>query len=223
MQEQEQKEQRQLATVELLGALTYAQLRSFDTTARAVSLAPDARRADHLADLAVAEHARYVALRDHLKTLTDLPAPVLDRHKDPVDRYFGGIPFDDWAGACAFFAVGLPVAADFTREVAPALDPPTAEVVLLALADRDRFEGWAHDELHRIIDEGDGATDHVRSLVADILGRALTQFQQAIGETDALEVLLDGADDDDHVRRLAVNVLEGHRRRMFALGLDDLA
>ena len=65
-------------------------------------------------------------------------------------------------------------------------------------------------------------------MVADMLGRALTGYQGAMADTDALQVLLlDAADDgDEHgealVRRVAVRVLENHRRRMHALGIEDV-
>ena len=61
-----------------------------------------------------------------------------------------------------------------------------------------------------------------------MLGRALTGYQGAMADTDALQVLLlqaGEADDDEGealVRRVAVRVLEEHRRRMHALGIDDV-
>jgi hypothetical protein len=61
-----------------------------------------------------------------------------------------------------------------------------------------------------------------------MLGRALTGYQGAMAETDALQVLLLEAGGEDDVggealvRRVAVHVLEQHRRRMHALGIEDL-
>ena len=126
----------QLATVELLGAVTYGQLRAFQTTATAIAVAPDARSADMLADHAMREHRAYVTLRDHLVAETDLAAAVIDRQKPVFDAYFDAVPLDDWRSACVFFTVGLPIAADFSREVAPTLQARTAEVIVAALADR---------------------------------------------------------------------------------------
>ena len=216
-----------LATVELLGAVTYGQLRAFQTTASAIAVAPDARSADQLADHAVREHTAYVVLRDHLIAETDLAAAVIDRQKPVFDAYFDAVPMDDWRSACVFFAVGLPIAADFIRDVAPTLTPGTAEVVVSALADRGPFEQWALEQL-----QGQMATNEdvaaVRHLVADMLGRALTGYQGAMAETDALQVLLLEAGGEDDVggealvRRVAVHVLEQHRRRMHALGIEDL-
>lgn len=215
-----------LATVELLGAVTYGQLRAFQVTATAIAVAPDARSADRLGTFAVREHEAYVVLRDHLIDETDLAAAVIDRQKAVFDAYFDAVPMDDWRSACVFFTVGLPIAADFSREVAPTLEPRTAEVVVRALADRGPFEQWALEQLQAQMGEvADVAV--VRHMVADMLGRALTGYQGAMAETDALEILLLGASKDADegealVRRVAMRVLDEHRRRMHALGIDDL-
>jgi hypothetical protein len=217
----------ELATVELLGALAYGQLRSFEVTARAVRHAPDSRRADALAQFAVREHAGYALLRDHLASLTDLPEAVMDRQKPHFDAYFDRVPVDDgWFAACTFFAFGLPIAADFGRDLAPALDNETALVVVGALSDRGPFERFAIDELRPQL-EDEEARDRSRHLVADVLGRALTGFQGVMSDTDALKVLLDAAREpgetgEARVKRLAIEVMSGHRRRVVELGLEDL-
>jgi hypothetical protein len=217
----------ELATVELLGALAYGQLRSFEVATRAIRHAPDSRAADALADFALREHAGYALLRDHLARLTDLPAAVMDRQKPHFDAYFDRVPVDaDWFSACAFFAVGLPIAADFGRELAPALDHEAALVVVGALSDRGPFEQFASEQLRaRLVDAE--ACDRGRHLVADVLGRALTSFQGVIADTDALKVLLDAAREpgetgEARVKRLAIEVLARHRRRVIDLGLEDL-
>lgn len=217
-----------LATVELLGALAYGQLRSFEVTSRAIRHAPDARVADQLAELAASEHGRYVALRDHLAARTDLATAVMDRQKSQFDAYFDHAPVDDWFSACAFFTFGLPIAADFGRAIAPALDDRTATVVVGALADRASFEDFAMEHLAAQLTD-DAARERARQTVADVLGRALTQFQGVIGDTDALKVLLaahaqqEGVSDESQVKDLAIAVLEGHRRRVVELGLEDLS
>lgn len=216
-------EERALATVELLGALTYGQLRAFETSARAMRCAPDARRMDEVAGFAVQEHASYVVLRDHLISLTDLGGAVMDRQKPLFDAFFDHAPLEDWIGACTFFAVGLPIAADFAKELAPALEPDTALVVVGALADRGPFERFAVEELEGFLD--DGQRENVKHAVSDLLGRALTGFQAGIGDTDALRVLLADVDDDsgdELVKRVAITIIENHRRRMHELGLEDL-
>jgi hypothetical protein len=217
----------ELATVEMLGALAYGQLRSFEAAARAVRHAPQVRTADVLAALSVGEHAAYTALRDHLAIRTDLATAVMERQKLHFDAYFDRLPLDDWFGACTFFATGLPIAADFGRALAPTLAPETAQVVVASLADREPFEAFAMEQLAVLLVD-DGSRERARHIAADVLGRALTSFQGVIADTDALKVLVAvdaeeaGISGEARVKRLAISVLEGHRRRIVALGLEDL-
>lgn len=218
----------ELATVELLGALAYGQLRSFELTSRAIRHAPDAQIADELGDFALREHGGYALLRDFLRQRTDLAGAVMDRQKPHFDAYFDRVPMEDWFSACAFFALGLPLAADFARGIAPTLDEETGMVVVGALADRAPFEEFARDHLReQLVD--DERRDQARHLVADLLGRALTGFQGVISDTDALKVLLENPSDgppgestEGRVKRLAMSVMAGHRQRVLDLGVEDL-
>lgn len=222
-------EQREVerATVEVLGALAYGQLRAFAAAARVVSLAPDTGLADALAGHAVAEHTAYAALRDHLAGLTDDAAAAMERQRAPFDDFFDQVALDDWFDACTFFATGLPIAADFSRALGPALAPATAEVVVAALADRAPFEAFAIEQLRTLLVD-DATRERARRLAADVLGRALTSYQGAMAATDALRVLVaadaaaQGISSEARVKHLAMTVLDGHRRRVVALALEDL-
>lgn len=214
--------ERRLATVELLGVLAYGQLRAFAAMSSAVRFAPDARAADRIAGFARLEHDAYRALHDHLDTLTDLPTAAMDRQKGLFDRFFGRAPLDDWFGAAVFFAFGIPLARDFMRTVVPMLDPESGDVVLRTLEDRAEVEAAAIALLRSELNS-DTSRERARSIVADLLGQALTSFQQAAGDSDALSVLL-GAQDDApsiEVRRLAMGLLSAHRGRLVELGLEE--
>jgi hypothetical protein len=213
-----------LATVELLGALTYAQLRAFDVTAAAIRHAPDIRTADRLARFANREFEAYVSLRKRLDELTDLPERAMERQRPRVDEFFSGLVINDWPSACTFFSIGLPIAADFARSIAPALDETTADVVMEALGGRDAFAEYAIDQVTgEFGPEDDDARERVRRFAAEVTGSAFTSFQGAVTDTDALLVLLERletAGADDVLRQTAVSLLEQHRRRMHALGID---
>ncbi len=213
---------RRLATVELLGVLAYGQLRSFGAMSAAVRFAPDARAADRIAGFARREHDAYQVLHDHLATLTDLPTAAMDRQKGLFDRFFGRAPLDDWFGASVFFAFGIPLARDFMRTVVPMLDPDSGDVVLRTLQDRAEVEAAAIGLLRSEL-TSDMLRERARAIVADLLGQALTSFQQAAGDSDALSILL-GAEDDEasvEVRTLAMGLLTAHRARLVELGLED--
>ncbi|MEX2324880.1 MAG: ferritin-like fold-containing protein [Nitriliruptoraceae bacterium] len=216
---------RELATIELLGALAYGQLRAFEATARTVPHAPTTKLADELASFAVGEHERYIRLRDELARRTELPVAVMDRQRHRFDDYFDHAPLTDWFGASMFFAIGLPMASDFGRAIAPVLPADLAKLVVETL-DRGAAEALAAQQARAILTD-EAARQRARHLLADMLGRALTGFQAVMDDTDALMVLLDadrrpGESGEQRVKRLAITVLEGHRRRTVALGLEDL-
>jgi hypothetical protein len=218
--------ERQDATAELLGALTYGQLRAFAALSSAVRFAPDARAADRIAAFARREHDVYEALREHLAGLTDRPTAAMDRQKAVFDRFFDRAPLDDWFGACVFFAIGVPLARDFMRVVVPLLDDASAALVRRILDERAEIEQAAVALLRSQLGSP-AARDRARVLVADLLGHALTSFQQASRDSDALAVLLSAGEGQDDVaraaRRLAMSLLDAHRARSLALGLEDAA
>jgi hypothetical protein len=119
------------------------------------------------------------------------------------------------------------VAADFGRAIAPALPPETGALVVGSLTERAPFERFAREQLELLLVDED-ACERARHIAADVLGRALTAFQGVIADTDALKVLLEhhadeeGVSGEHLVKELAITVLSGHRRRLVALGLEDL-
>ena len=215
-----------LATVELLGALAYGQLRSFAALACTVGVAPDASAADALAERAVREHAGYRRLRDHLATRTELSTAVMDRQKPRFDTYFDRAPLESWFGACVFFALGLPIAADFTRWITPALDSDTAAVLTQVVDERAPLQEDASHRLAELL-VGEAERERARRLTADLVGRALTGFQTVVADSDALKVLLttgpgEGQTGEQRVKELAVSIMTGHHRRVIALGLEEV-
>ena len=215
------------AVTELLGALAYGQLRAIEAAARLIAVAPDAATADLAADVVNHEFGAYRTLHDDLSSRTEAPSAVMDAMKPFFDGYFDRAPLDDWFGASVFFALGLPIAADFARAVAPVLDADTGALVVEAIGGRERFEEAAVEQLREQL-TGTEAQVRARQLAGDLLGRALTSYQEAMGHTDALKVLFadaaaaEGTTGEAQVKRLAMEVLTGHRRRTVALGLEDL-
>ena len=222
-----------LATVELLGALAYGQLRAVELSARLIGLAPDVETATHAVDGVEQELASYHLLHRHLCRRTELPAAVMHRQRSMFDDYFDTAPTASWFDACVFFAVGAPIATDFARAVAPHLDPDDADAVGDALGDRKSLESEAARRLQTLLVD-EPARQRARMLTADLLGRALTSFQHVMRETDALTVLLaDGASadrgpderqmpDEREVKEFVIELLTAHRRRTAALGIEDI-
>ncbi len=214
---------RQLALTQVLGALTYGQLRAFAVCSRATVQAPTARLADDLTDFAEQELGSYRMLRSRLADLTDLGDAVIDRQRGAFDEFFEGADLGDWPSLTTLFAIGLPLSSDFVAAIAPHVgDSETERVLREALTRRDDFETWATSQLRHHLDADPGHRDEIGHKVADLAGRMLTSFQRVIMETDALSVLLSKEQDPEAaVRRLAVDILAAHRRRMVDLGLED--
>lgn len=215
------------ATAELLGALTYGQLRAIEAAARLIAVAPDAGTAGSAATMVEHELEAYRILHEDLEARSGRADALMDGMKPHFDAYFDRAPLHDWFGASVFFALGLPIAADFAAAIAPVLDDATAALVTEAIGGREELEAEAVAQLkEQLVD--DEAVGRARQLSGDLLGRALTSYQEAMGESDALKVLFAGAaasegtTAESQVKRLALEVLTGHRRRTVALGLEDL-
>lgn len=216
---------RNRATAELLGALAYGELRAVEAAARLIALAPDLATADIAVDAVEQELGAYRALRYDLDRRVTDPLAAIEVLRGPFDDFFDRAPLHDLFGASVFFALGLPIAADFARALAPVLDDDVAGLVTDALAGRDELEAAAVAQLRTQLVDGP-SRERARQLTADLLGRALTSYQDAMATTDSLRILfeqaLDGGSAESRVKRLAMDVLTGHRRRALALGLDDL-
>ena len=234
------------------GALAYGQLCTASAAFATLRSAPDLARADALLVHAQRELDAFNDLRSHVDAMTELSSSLVAQQKDAFDAFFAAVPVAPWPEAMAYFAFAVPLSADFVGALAPALGPASRDVLLGSVADRAELEAFASGEVRRHLD-GDGVSvgsdpsgadadtvdddadsrhEQLRSLVADLLGRAFTGLQAAMASTDTLAVLLAHhltGEDDRHeaparvAKHLAMHTLEGHRRRMHAFGLDDLA
>jgi hypothetical protein len=209
-----------LALVQLVGAVAYGQLRAWSAAAASVPAAPDVATSEQLAELTGRSWDLWRAWRAHLDTLTDLPTAVVERQRGAFDDFFAG-GGDDWEHACIVLAFSWPIAQDFTARLAPRLPSPTRELALELAAGDDGVADFALGQLAVSVHD-DADRDRVRSRVAELVGRALAGYQRAVLDTDALEVLLDDGGDEG-TRRLAIDVMASHHRRLAALGLDDPA
>lgn len=207
-----------LAQVQLVGALTYGQLRAWAAAAAAVPLAPDVRTSEELARRTARAHQLWEALRAHLATLTDLPDAVLERQREAFDDFFAEMSSTDWEQACTLLAFGWPIAHDFADLLAEHLHGPTSDLVADLAAGDDGVAAFALDQLRA------GSTDddleRLRTRAGEVVGAALTNYQRSVADSDALDVLLE-ASGPETVRRLAIEVWARHHRRLAALGIDD--
>ncbi len=208
-----------LAVAQLVGALAYGQLRAWVAAVAAVPLAPDVRTSEELARRTARAHELWRSWRDHLDTLTDLPEPVLEHQRQAFDDFFGDLATGTWEEVCTDLAFAWPIAHDFAGMLAPHLEGSTRRLAEDLAAGDDRVAAFALAELRRGM-HTDEDVERVRARSAEVVGRALTNYQRVVTDSDALEVLLAGSDPAE-VRRLAIDVMGNHHRRLAALGIDD--
>lgn len=207
-----------LALAQFVAAATYGQLAGYSLTSSMIAMAPDIAVSDELARLADREYDEYVVLRGHLDELTDLSEGLLDRQRPVFDDFFAGAT-DSWDRGCATLAFGWAIANDFLKMLAPRLPAATRDVVDKVVS-HQHVERFAIQQLQAVVIT-DQDRQRMRGIVSDLLGRALSGYQQAMQDTDALEVLLDDEERGVATRELAIDILANHRRRLAALGIDD--
>lgn len=213
---------KELALVELVASLACGYLQSFSVAAAAIPLAPDMQTAQRMAEMAQRELQAHRRLRAHLDDLTDLSQAVMQRQRRVFEPFFEGATDHHWEHACVVFAFGWSIARDFLRLVAPNLPTATRQVVMEARGD-DTMERFAMDQLRAHLDT-DARREQVQAQSAELVGRALTGYQAVSDDTGAIGVLLGGNDRDaaqDQTRRLAIDVMTNHHRRLAELGLDE--
>lgn len=211
---------REAAVAEVIGAVCYALLRSFQIAARGAPSAPSVALADRQASFASEELERYRILSARLAQLTDRPDEVAEVFRKPIDAFYESASADGWVESQVFHFVGNTITNDFAEIIASHVDGETAAAVQRALTGRTEQEGFALGEITAFVErEGDDGQAKVRSFAGAMVGEALNAFREAIEASDALEVVLGGP---DGVKALVLELLGRHRERLERLGLDSL-
>jgi hypothetical protein len=208
---------RRQALAQVLGALAYAQLRVFQLSAAATGSAPSFALAEAQADFAVEELERYRALRRRIDRLTDDVEEALARFRPQLDAFFDEAPAGDWLSLQVFQFLGDAIAADFAGLIAARLDSESAASVREALGSRSAHDEFALGHVRRALADDPSAKDRAVKVAGAIVGRALNALREAMLESDALAVVLDGGDE---VKGLVIQLLANHRERLDRLGLE---
>jgi tRNA-(MS[2]IO[6]A)-hydroxylase (MiaE)-like len=214
-------EDRRDAVIDLLGVLAYGELTAFERLAGDASLALKLDDKGALGEMAVAEFGHFLVLRDRLASLGVDPSAAMAPFVEPLDAFHDSTAPADWLEGLVKAYVGDGFAADFYREVAELVDPPTRELVLATLSDT------GHSEF---------AVEHVRAAVAAdpavagrlalwgrrLVGEALVQAQRIAVDRDALaRLIVGGVGDLAAVGQLLARLTQKHSERMDALGLGS--
>lgn len=208
------------AVAEVIGAVSYALLRSFQIAARGATSAPTVALADRQASFAADELDRYRILIGRLSELVDQPDEVAEVFRKPIDAFYESARAEGWVETQVFHFVGNTVTNDFAEIIATHVDGETAAALQRALTGRTEQEAFALGEITAFVArEGEDGQAKVRSFAGAMVGEALNAFREAIEASDALEVVLGGP---DGVKELVLELLGRHRERLERLGIDTL-
>jgi hypothetical protein len=214
-------EARAQAVIDLLGVLAYGELTAFERLAEDARFAPTLADKAALAEMAAAELAHFLRLRERLDALGVDIDVAMEPFVAPLDAFHESTAPGDWLEGLVKAYVGDGFAADFYREVAELVDPPTRELVLATLSDT------GHSEF---------AVEHVRAATAAdpavagrlalwgrrLVGEALVQAQRIAVDRDALaRLIVGGVGDLAAVGELLARLTQKHSDRMEALGLGS--
>lgn len=210
----------QSAIADLIGALCYGLLRSFEVTAHGAAEAPTVELAERQAEFAVEELERYRHLRARLTALTGDPESALQAFRSPLDAFYDGARAQGWLGTQVFNFVGDTITTDFADILASRLDSETAKAVRHSLTGRTEQEAFALAQIGDALrEEGEAAQERIATFAGTIVGHGLNRLREAVLESDALEVVLGG---DAAVKECVLEILGRHRERLERLGVDRL-
>lgn len=210
---------RDQAVADVVGALCYALLRSFEAAARGVTQAPEVSLAEQQARFAAEDLERFRALREHLAALTDDPERAMAAFRAPVDAFYEHAQPSSWLETQVFSFVGDSVTTDFAELLAPALDPRTGEAVREALTGRTARQATALEQIGQAMErEHEAARSAIARYAGTIVGEALSRLREALLANDALEVVLGAG----AVKDVVLEVLGRHRERLARLAIDPI-
>jgi len=208
------------AVVDLLGVLAYGELTAFDRLAEDARLAPTLTGRAALAGMAAAEIGHYRRLRDRLTELGADAEVAMAPFVPVFDTFHARTKPQTWLEGLVKAYVGDGIAADFYREVAQLLDPPTRDLVLDVLADGGHAD-FAVREVRAAVAADPAVSGRLSLWARRLVGEALSQAQRVAAERDALTMLIVGGTGDlGALAALLKRITSAHTARMQTIGLS---
>lgn len=211
-------QQRKAAIADVIGALCYALLRSFEAATRALKEAPSTALAERQAAFATEEYERYRVLRARLSDLTKDPDKSMAAFRSALDAFYRSTSAEDWLEAQVFQFVGDTITTDFADIIGARLDDETAAAVRKALTDRGEQETFALQQITEALSGDGNAQDRMRAFAGTMVGQALNTLRETLETSDALEVVLG----EGGTKEVVLELLGRHRERLERLGIDSL-
>jgi hypothetical protein len=209
------------AVIDLLGALSYAQLTGFQALASAAGRAPDLRTTTSFARLAVAMFSRFERVGARLAGLGVAQPDAMAPFVAAIDAFHARTAPSDWLEAIVKAYVGDGIVRDFYTQMAAHLDPDNRDFVVRLIGDAGAAETIVA-LVRPVIAADPRAAGRLALWARRIMGEAVQQTQSVAVERPSLTALLVGGEpgsDVAEVGRMFGRIAEAHTARMQSLGL----
>jgi hypothetical protein len=209
------------ATVDLLGALAYAELSAFTHLADDAGLAPTLGGRAQMSAMAAIEFGHHRRIADRLVELGANPEQAMLPFVAALESYHAITQPSTWLESVVKAYVGDGMAGDFYREVASFVDDATGDLMREVLTDAGRA-AFAVREVEAAVAEQPAVAGRLALWARRLVGEAISQTQHVLADQDSLMMLLvEGTGDLTGVAELITRITDRHTERMAALGLSS--
>jgi hypothetical protein len=209
------------ATVDLLGALAYAELSAFTHLADDAGLAPTLRGRTEMSAMAALEFGHHLRITERLAQLGADAEQAMLPFVAALETYHSITAPSTWLESVVKAFVGDGMANDFYREVASFVDDATGDLMREVLTDAGRAE-FAVREVQAAVAEQPAVAGRLALWARRLVGEAISQTQHVLADRDSLMMLLvEGSGDLAGVAALITRITDRHAERMAALGLSS--
>lgn len=207
------------ADIDLLGALAYGELLSFQRITADATIAPSLASKVELAKIAVAEYEHFNLLCQRLTELGADPVVAMQPFVAPLDQMDQELTPRDWLEGLLKVYVGEGIVADFYREMSGQLDVETAKLVEQVLRDVGHSE-FTIRHIKIAIAEDAKVAGRLALWGRRLMGEMISQATLVSAARPELHTLfLDAVRAADDMSGLINRLTVGHARRMDAIGL----
>jgi hypothetical protein len=203
--------------VQVLAALAYGERCAAARAEDSVAMAPDRRSSLEQQSVADRERQNWELIEARVRELGG--QNQIERFRPYFDAFFAHTQPTDWVEAQTFHYVGDALVSDFADVLVPRVDRVSAEIVRRALGDREDQEGFALDELTKVLERHPGLAERIRRYSARIVGEAFTQTGRALDDVEGLRSLLEG---EERASKFVILLLDRHRARLDRLGIEPV-
>lgn len=209
------------ATVDLLGALAYAELSAFAHLADDAGLAPTLGGRAEMSAMAAVEFGHHRQIARRLAELGADAEQAMLPFVAALESYHALTRPSTWLESVVKAYVGDGMAADFYREVATFVDDVTGDLMREVLTEAGRAE-FAVREVQAALAEQPAVAGRLALWARRLVGEAISQTQHVLADRDSLMLLLvHGTGDLSGVGALIGRITDRHTERMTELGLSS--